>query len=343
MNTQHDTSNWRARFEQDGYAIIPQILDPAVHLDPLVREFTQIIDNLRAANLPFAQYKELGSSASFDARIKQLLSNSGQLFIQDLNISCPAKPGLPADTPIALLESVYRLLTSAEVLDLVSCIVGDEIVANPIQHARVKPPEARIAAAPIVSPHASDALHQGLGITANNALRKRTPWHQDAAVVTPDADTTELVTVWVPVTDASEENGCLQVLPGSHHVGLRVHCPGETSDLTAAQAQIAGTAKRLPALRGDIIVLHRHLLHASLPNHSDTVRMSLDFRYQPCGQPSGRALLPAFVVRSSNDPSSVVKSVEQWRTQWLRAREVLSAGQLKPLAPRWSALDEMCA
>ena len=48
-------------------------------------------------------------------------------------------------------------------------------------------------------------------------------WHQDAGVLRPEADHHLLVTVWVPLTTATVENGCLVVLPGSHKHGLRRH------------------------------------------------------------------------------------------------------------------------
>ena len=40
-----------------------------------------------------------------------------------------------------------------------------------------------------------------------------TDWHQDRAVALEDADADEMVTVWLAITDATVENGCLQVQP----------------------------------------------------------------------------------------------------------------------------------
>ena len=42
-----------------------------------------------------------------------------------------------------------------------------------------------------------------------------TPWHQDAGVATEEVDNTN-INCMVSLMDASEENGCLQVGPGSH-------------------------------------------------------------------------------------------------------------------------------
>ena len=41
-----------------------------------------------------------------------------------------------------------------------------------------------------------------------------TDWHQDRGVTLESADDTGMVTVWLAITDATVENGCLQVKPG---------------------------------------------------------------------------------------------------------------------------------
>ncbi|MEL6983290.1 MAG: phytanoyl-CoA dioxygenase family protein, partial [Actinomycetota bacterium] len=43
-------------------------------------------------------------------------------------------------------------------------------------------------------------------------------WHQD--VTYWGLDNRELITVWVALSDASEEAGCMRVLPGSHQLTL---------------------------------------------------------------------------------------------------------------------------
>ena len=45
------------------------------------------------------------------------------------------------------------------------------------------------------------------------------PWHQDATYFGPY----EHVTAWVALTDSTLENGCVEVLPGSHNSGQKPH------------------------------------------------------------------------------------------------------------------------
>ena len=64
-----------------------------------------------------------------------------------------------------------------------------------------------------------------------------------------------MLTVWFPLMDASEENGCLQVVPGSHEGKVLTHCPGFNPktgkinrSLNAGGLQITVGEKRVPSL-----------------------------------------------------------------------------------------------
>ena len=107
-------------------------------------------------------------------------------------------------------RAVFNAMTSPDLLDAVESFIGPEVYSNPVQHIRIKVPESR-----------SPRDHLGrvkFGVT---------PWHQDCGVITPDADESLILTVWYPLMDADEENGCLQVIPGSHRgEELLTHCPG---------------------------------------------------------------------------------------------------------------------
>lgn len=51
-----------------------------------------------------------------------------------------------------------------------------------------------------------------------------TPWHQDEAYWNPDLDYVSL-SVWVPLQEATTENGCMQFVPGSHKTEVAPHQP----------------------------------------------------------------------------------------------------------------------
>lgn len=99
-------------------------------------------------------------------------------------------------------------------LDLIEGIVGHEISSNPVEHVRLKLPQpVRSRTAAIKDSSAS--------------LTGRALWHQDTGVLLPEADESRILTVWIPLTSATVENGCLQVVPGSHRGDIVTHCPGD--------------------------------------------------------------------------------------------------------------------
>ena len=59
-----------------------------------------------------------------------------------------------------------------------------------------------------------------------------TSWHQDTVALTADADETEMLTLWVAMTEAAVENGCLMSIPGAdgtHETANPRHEPGAAS------------------------------------------------------------------------------------------------------------------
>jgi phytanoyl-CoA hydroxylase len=58
-----------------------------------------------------------------------------------------------------------------------------------------------------------------------NGLISRIPWHQDNGVLLPEADEATILTTSAPITEATIEHGCLQMIPGSHREDLMAHCP----------------------------------------------------------------------------------------------------------------------
>jgi ectoine hydroxylase-related dioxygenase (phytanoyl-CoA dioxygenase family) len=165
-----------------------------------------------------------------------------------------------------------------------------------------------------------------------------TPWHQDNGVVTEDADATEMITVWFPLADATVENGCLTVVPGSHRQGLHEHCSGRILE----RHFHAEEAVPLPMARGSMLLMTKRTIHNSLPNRSEHVRWSMDLRYHPVGQPTGRSVFPGFVARSRSRPETELHDPVAWNEMWLEARRALSAGEI-PKYNRWDPNSPTCA
>ncbi len=304
-------------FEEHGYVVVEDLLDPATDLDPVLREYEgvldRLVDSLVARGRMRSPYREL----DFDERLLRVYAETGESHWQDFEITLPVAPR--PDTPMWTGPAVFAVLTHPRVLDAVETLIGPEVVVNPVQHMRIKPQQARI-------PESILRVHPQTGPT---------PWHQDQATVRPDADGTEMLTVWIAVTPATVENGCLQVVPGSHRRGLLPHCNDGLLAVTP-ETQL-GDGVPVPLPRGGAILMHRRTCHSAAANRSAASRWSFDLRYNPAGQPTGRDELPAFLVRSRSDASAVVADAEEWARAWGTARERLAMRPPELATHRWQA------
>merc|ERR1712096_157379 len=91
----------------------------------------------------------------------------------------------------------------------------------------------------------------------------------------------------------------------------------------------AETVVPLPVKRGEVILMHKHTIHGSLPNLSDTIRWSFDLRYNPTGQATGRQVFPGFVARSRQNPGAELRDPDQWSQLWSQAKQKLIKGGKK--------------
>jgi ectoine hydroxylase-related dioxygenase (phytanoyl-CoA dioxygenase family) len=106
-------------------------------------------------------------------------------------------------------------------------------------------------------------------------------WHQDYGYwyknefLLPD----QMMSVMVAVTDANIENGCLQVIKGSHKMGRVKH--GFSGEQVGASQHYVNLALQTMGLvfvelnAGDVLFFHSNLLHRSEANLSDKARWSM--------------------------------------------------------------------
>lgn len=309
----------KAEIDERGYVIVEDLLS-ADTLTSIIKEYDALLDRL--ARQLQAQGKLSSSFADlpFVERLTAVLNDSDDDVYGHLDIALP-NGDFPAAAPIHLGRAVFDLLTNAQLLDKVEDVLGGEILANPIQHVRIKPPQAKV-----------ERMKSG--------LLRATGWHQDQGVAREVADETEMLTVWIAVTDATVENGCLQVVPFSHRAGLTTHCPWR--QMVIPEQLLGGEPLPVPIKAGDAIFMHRLTQHSSLPNVSNSARWSFDLRYQPIGSPTGRDEFPSLIVRSRRDPAQV-QSYQHWRDAWLAARDHLGGQIGREPSHRWNADAEVCA
>lgn len=98
-------------------------------------------------------------------------------------------------------------------------------------------------------------------------------WHQDF-LFTPHSND-DVVTALLMIDEVTEENGPLEVVPGSHRGPLHGlwrggRFTGAVEEATAEEA--AGLAVRCIGPAGAVCLMHTRLLHGSAPNLSDAPR-----------------------------------------------------------------------
>ncbi len=121
--------------------------------------------------------------------------------------------------------------------------------------------------------------------------------HQDSAYWPMEPPT--LVTVSIALNESTPENGCIQVIPGSHKWGLQDWGQITTADDKVTSRQDIDLSARIdvPLRAGSVVCFHSLMVHGSGPNLSPNPRntalyayFSPQVRYAPKeGQPREKA------------------------------------------------------
>jgi ectoine hydroxylase-related dioxygenase (phytanoyl-CoA dioxygenase family) len=109
------------------------------------------------------------------------------------------------------------------------------------------------------------------------------PWHQDAATwgIPPGAwsfaDAPRIFDYWLALDDADDENGALELLPGSQHLGPVEHSRRGGLLPQADPDRFGLETQRRVAIRaaaGDLVVYHHDMFHRSSANRSPRPRLA---------------------------------------------------------------------
>ena len=154
---------------------------------------------------------------------------------------------------IAVCEGLYNLICYPAIVDVLRPILGHDFGFNGDYHLRPKLP---------------------------NSTYTAFPWHQDSQYYGVESQHARIVTVWIPLVDVDEENGCLQVMPGSFKWGLLRGARGSDQNMrTFEDVDSKGEPELLPMRKGDIFLFSNLTFHKSTVNLTDSVRWSIDIRY----------------------------------------------------------------
>jgi hypothetical protein len=184
----------------------------------------------------------LGETARNDHAMDQAATSMDDGSGNDVRLSLWNHPG----------DGVYGMVARCRrVVDRVEDLLEDEVYHY---HSKMILKDAKVGGA--------WAWHQDYGY-----------WYQNGLLF-PD-----LVSVMIAVDDATQENGCLQVLQGSHRMGRINHIL--TGDQAGADLEhVEEARKRLELVHcemkaGDALFFHSNTLHCSAANNSDHPRWAL--------------------------------------------------------------------
>ncbi|MEM7531449.1 MAG: phytanoyl-CoA dioxygenase family protein [Chloroflexota bacterium] len=106
------------------------------------------------------------------------------------------------------------------------------------------------------------------------------PLHQDSQYYGKPSQHAHIITVWIPLVDVDEENGCLYVIPKSNHWTLFDSVRDENQNMRSfVDIKERGTPIPLPMQAGDILLFSNMTFHGSKINRTNAVRWSIDIRY----------------------------------------------------------------
>jgi ectoine hydroxylase-related dioxygenase (phytanoyl-CoA dioxygenase family) len=139
-------------------------------------------------------------------------------------------------------------------------------------------------------------------------------WHQDYGYwYANDCLFPYMASCLIAIDRATPENGCLQVIKGSHHMGRIEH--GKTAGQTGADMERVGAALKYLELvhcemePGSALFFHCNLLHRSDANKSPNPRWSLICSYNAARNPCREKPNHPAYQRLEKWPDSEIKAI----------------------------------
>ena len=278
---------------------------PAGELQPVINEIAAEIDTRARKLVADGKLSRTFEEEGFETRLARISAETDELALAIWN---------------GLLHgpAIFHLIGNPNLVNIAEQLVGEEVIASSVYRLRPKIP------------------HYGYG---------EVPWHQDSSYFEPYCDKNLVLTVWLPLVDADQENGCMWVMPRSHLgpvVRHKVSANGKYLQIDPHEFPRTGRRVACPVRKGGVLLVTNRTAHASFRNATEGVRWSMDLRYQNANLPTnaqvtrlaGDALhteengVPVacyppeadFLVRSSLRPHEVVTDPEKFRE--IRERHV---------------------
>jgi phytanoyl-CoA hydroxylase len=187
--------------------------------------------------------------------------------------------------PCTSIKTAPAGLSDQQVLESLLCIHFPHFI-SPVMREFVTHPGIAAVLSKIVGAHL--AHWDGAVKCMQSMLFVKPPgkqgqaWHQDEIYI-PTRDRS-LCGAWIAMDDATDENGCLRVIPGSHRSGMlhdnRPHNKPSEFDFAPESYGFDESQEVLVEVTaGSVVFFNGHLLHRSKRNRSQVYRRALVNHY----------------------------------------------------------------
>lgn len=254
---------------------------PLALIEAVRQQFALMVDNIISELQAEGLIQHDGSDLPFEERLHAVAGNYANRFGRSWRQQVISPP-------------IYDLHRAQPLVSAISQITGTDVIGHPVFNARPKLPNQQIT---IV------------------------PWHQDSGYFGAESETALIPTAWIPLVPVDSTNGCLQLVAGSHRMGLLDH------HTEAREGQFLEVMDRFidknrvvtcPMELGDALLFHNLTLHRSTAHtNSKSIRWAIDIRYLRDGDDGGSVYWkdPNFkwVIASQTQP---ITSFEDWLSKW---------------------------
>ncbi|MSS72910.1 MAG: hypothetical protein EXS64_15675 [Candidatus Latescibacteria bacterium] len=308
------------QFHDLGYVMKPDVFLP-LDLQPLRDELSDVVDREARRLFAVGKLTRLYADEPFERRVACVFREAEDIYRTIMGKGGGGHKG----------KEMFGVIRHRKLLDCIESLIGPEIVGSSVYRVRPKIP----------------AMLHGV-----------VPWHQDSGYFMPHCDGSTIVTCWLPLVDATEDNGCLQVMAGAHRRGVARHYSGGYAGyLEIPEEDLPeGRVVTAPVPLGGVLFMTNLTPHRSTENRTDTVRWSIDLRYQSADLPNNVDQLPEtfdpnaaeteiacyppegdFVIQSPSHPEREVRGWEMFqeiRRRYERTSVPFPLRRWKPMSER---------
>ena len=250
-------------FHREGYLIVEDLFE-AEELTPLRKEIASGIGEKIEELLSEGSLDNTYANDSFETRLVKIFRDSEEIGRKIMgHLEGVGGGGYQG-------SEMFNLIRHPKMLKIAESILGPELVSSAIYRLRTKIPGDKL---------------------------KEVPWHQDSGYFASHCDSHLILTCWIPLVDVSRQNGCLEVIPRSHRSGIVKHyeCGDRPGFLLIKDEDLPESGKPVVAVEikaGSVLLLTNLTAHCSVPNQTDSIRWSVDLRYQSASTPNNVDLWP---------------------------------------------------